>query len=106
MPAYVIDMRADRRWLEIIGGLKERLVSKLGDLFLKIIALSSLQAELYGSNVLVVVARDDEHVVESVMRSVVEVEGSSGMEGVISPLVVTPDERRIIEAFEGNGIVC
>ncbi len=101
MPAYVIDLRADRSWIEVIEKLKEDLLSKLDDLLVKIVALASPDDELYGSNVLVVVEKDDEDTARSVMKSVADVERSFGVEGIISPLIVTPNERRIIEGFEG-----
>ncbi len=100
MPAYVIDLRADRRWIELVERIKEALLSRLGDVLVRIVALASPDDELYGSNVLIVVERDDDAVVRSVMESVAEVERSAGVEGVMSPLIVTPNERRIIEGFE------
>ncbi len=106
MPAYVIDLRADRRWIELVERFKETLLSRLGDLLVKIVALASPDDQLYDSNVLVIVERDDDAVVWSIMESIAEVERSAGMEGTISPLIVTPNERRIIEGFEGYEVVC
>lgn len=106
MPAYVVDLRADRRWIELVERIKEALLSRLGDALVRIVALASPDDELYGSNVLIVVERDDDAVVRSVMESVVDAERSTGVEGVISPLIVTPNERRIIEGFGGYEVVC
>ncbi len=101
MPAYIVDLKADRNWIELIERLKATLLKRLGDSLLKIVALYSPNDRVYDSNVLVVVRKDGQEAVEAVIEAAIEAERSMGLEGIISPLVVSPEERRIIEGFEG-----
>ncbi len=101
MPAYIVDLKADRRWIELIERFKADLLERFGDSLLKIVALYSPNDRIYESNVLVVVKKGDQETVERVIEAAIEAERSMGLEGVISPLVVDPEERRIIEGFEG-----
>ncbi len=106
MPAYIVDLKADRRWIELIERFKADLLERFGDSLLKIVALYSPNDRVYESNVLVVVKKGDQETVERVIEAAIEAERSMGLEGVISPLVVGPEERRIIEGFEGFEVVC
>ncbi len=106
MPAYVVDLKADMKWIGLVERFKEELLRRFNGGILKIVALYSPKDRLYDSNVLVVVKEDDAGVVEGVIEAALEAEREMGLEGVISPLVVGPEERRIIEGFEGFEVVC
>ena len=106
MPAYVVDLKADMRWIKLVEKLKTKLLKRFNGEVLKIVALYSPEDRLYDSNVLVVVREDSAEVVEGVIKAALEAEEEMGLEGVISPLVVGPEERRIIEGFEGFEVVC
>jgi len=97
--AYVIDLRADKTWIRTIEELKKLLLQSLGDKLLKIIALPSPKDRVYDSNLLIVVKDDRSNVVDSIIDSICKAEESMGLDGLISPLIVTENERRIIEGF-------
>ena len=106
MPAYILDLKADRDWIGLVERFKEILLEKLDSSLLKLVALYSPRDRVYDSNLLVVVEDDNPDVVKAVIDAVVEAEREMGVEGLISPLVVSPSERRIIEGFEGFEVVC
>jgi len=95
----VIDLRADAGWVGLVERLRDALASELGDLVIRMIALPSPGERIYDSNLLIVVRDDSGETVERIMDAILRVEGSAGVEGIISPLIVTESERRIIEGF-------
>ncbi|RDD53294.1 MAG: hypothetical protein BA066_05155 [Candidatus Korarchaeota archaeon NZ13-K] len=102
----VIDLRADAGWVGLVERLRDALASELGDLVIRMIALPSPSERIYDSNLLIVVRDDSGETVERIMDAILRVEGSAGVEGIISPLIVTESERRIIEGFRGLEVVC
>ena len=106
MPAYLLDLKADKDWIRLVERFKARLIDRLGETLLKIIASYSPEDRIYESNVLVIVERDEPEVVQAVIDAAIEAERYEGVEGVLSPLVATPNERRLIEGFRGYEFVC
>ena len=100
MTAYVLDLKADKDWIKLVEAFKTALLNRLGESLLKIVALHSPEDRVYDSNVLVIVDRDEPDVIEAVLAAAMEAEKAEGVEGIISPLVTTPNERRVIEGFE------
>ncbi len=106
MTAYVLDLKADKDWIKLVEAFKTALLNRLGESLLKIVALHSPEDRVYDSNVLVIVDRDEPDVIEAVLAAAMEAEKAEGVEGIISPLVTTPNERRVIEGFRGREVVC
>jgi len=89
-------------WLSLLKSL----CSMLGSEMVKIIALPSPDDRIYDSNLLIVVRDDSNNTVDHIIDSICKAERSVGLEGLISPLIVTEDEKRIIEGFRGLEVVC
>ena len=86
--AYILEMRVERGWLKLIRRFEEILRERIGDRIVRIIARSSPEDLIYGSNVAVVVERGDTDLTREVSRAALDAMEEVGMEG-LSPITIS-----------------
>ena len=86
--AYILEMRVEKGWLKLIRRFEEILRERIGDRIVRIIARSSPEDLIYGSNVAVVVERADTDLTREVSRAALDAMEEVGMEG-LSPITIS-----------------
>jgi hypothetical protein len=86
--AYILEMRVEKGWLKLIRRFEEILRERIGDRIVRIIARSSPEDLIYGSNVAVVVERADADLTREVSRAALDAMEEVGMEG-LSPITIS-----------------
>jgi len=105
MLPVVVNLQAERLWQQAVSLLAERLKASLGSRLRAVIALPSSGERVLDSNVLVVIESKQSRDLDLVLEAVLEVEEELSLEGEISPMLASPSERDLIEAFEERGVV-
>ncbi|RDD53666.1 MAG: hypothetical protein BA066_03130 [Candidatus Korarchaeota archaeon NZ13-K] len=103
MIAIAENLRTERSWRELIRALIQELSELLPDKVRLVVALPSPEDRLYDSNVLVMLDECDPKASMLVMRATVNAEERLGVGGVLSPLVVGPEDRDAVERFREHG---
>jgi hypothetical protein len=98
--AYILDMRVEKGWLKLIRRFEEILRERIGDRIVRIIARSSPDDLIYGSNVAVVVERTDADLTREVSRAALDAMEEVGIEG-LSPITI-PEGDPIEISFMGR----
>jgi hypothetical protein len=98
--AYILDMRVEKGWLKLIRRFEEILRERIGDRIVRIIARSSPEDLIYGSNVAVVVERADADLIREVSRAALDAMEEVGIEG-LSPITI-PEGDPIEISFMGR----
>jgi hypothetical protein len=96
--AYILDMRVEKGWLKLIRRFEEILRERIGDRIVRIIARSSPDDLIYGSNVAVVVERTDADLTREVSRAALDAMEEVGIEG-LSPITI-PEGDPMEHEFE------
>jgi hypothetical protein len=86
--AYILEMRVEKGWLKLIRRFEEILRERIGDRIVRIIARSSPDDLIYGSNVAVVVEKADADLTKEVSRAALDAMDDTGMEG-LSPITIS-----------------
>jgi hypothetical protein len=105
--AYILEMRVEKDWIKLIRRFEEILRERIGDRIVRIIARSSPDDLIYGSNVAVVVEKADADLTKEVSRAALDAMEDTGIEG-LSPITISEGdpieisfmgryEKRIIE---------
>jgi len=93
-------MRVEKGWLKLIRRFEEILRERIGDRIVRIIARSSPDDLIYGSNVAVVVERADADLTREVSRAALDAMEEVGIEG-LSPITI-PEGDPIEISFMGR----
>ena len=99
MIAIAENLRAAKPWRELIRALIQELGELIPGRVRLVVALPSPEDRLYDSNVLVVLDEHDPEATMLVMRAAVRAEDRLGVGGVLSPLIVGPEDRDAVERF-------
>jgi len=86
--AYILEMRVDKGWLRLVRRFEEILRERIGDRIVRIIARSSPDDLIYGSNVAVVVEKADADLTKEVSRAALDAMEDTGTEG-LSPITIS-----------------
>ncbi|RSN76865.1 hypothetical protein [Candidatus Methanodesulfokora washburnensis] len=86
--AYILEMRVEKGWLKLVRRFEEILRERIGDRIVRIIARSSPDDLIYGSNVAVVVEKADADLTKEVSRAALDAMEDTGMEG-LSPITIS-----------------
>jgi len=100
--AYILEMRVEKGWLKLVRRFEEILRERIGDRIVRIIARSSPDDLIYGSNVAVVVEKADADLTKEVSRAALDAMEDTGMEG-LSPITISegdPIEISFIGRYE------
>ncbi|MGY0287672.1 MAG: hypothetical protein ACUX7D_02715 [Candidatus Methanodesulfokora washburnensis] len=100
--AYILEMRVEKGWIKLVRRFEEILRERIGDRIVRIIARSSPDDLIYGSNVAVVVEKADADLTKEVSRAALDAMEDTGMEG-LSPITISegdPIEISFIGRYE------
>jgi hypothetical protein len=86
--AYILEMRVEKGWIKLVRRFEEILRERIGDRIVRIIARSSPDDLIYGSNVAVVVEKADADLTKEVSRAALDAMEDTGMEG-LSPITIS-----------------
>ena len=86
--AYILEMRVDKGWLRLVRRFEEILRERIGDKIVRIIARSSPDDLIYGSNVAVVVEKADADLTKEISRAALDAMEDTGIEG-LSPITIS-----------------
>ncbi len=100
MLALLEDLRTERSWRLLVRAFIEELSNSLPGKVRQVIALPSPDDKIYDSNVLVVLEEDTPEGSLEVMRAASRAEESMKVGGIISPLVIGPEDEEAIERFK------
>ena len=95
--------REDAPWGELLTTFLQELSELIPGRVRLVVALPSPEDRLYDSNVLVVLDEHDPEATMLVMRAAVRAEDRLGVGGVLSPLIVGPEDRDAVERFREHG---
>ena len=100
--AYILEMRVEKGWLRLVRRFEEILRERIGDKIVRIIARSSPDDLIYGSNVAVVVEKADADLTKEISRAALDAMEDTGIEG-LSPITISegdPIEISFIGRYE------
>jgi hypothetical protein len=86
--AYILEMRVEKGWIKLVRRFEEILRERIGDRIVRIIARSSPDDLIYGSNVAVVVEKADADLTKEVSRAALDAMEDTGIEG-LSPITIS-----------------
>jgi len=86
--AYILEMRVEKGWLRLVRRFEEILRERIGDKIVRIIARSSPDDLIYGSNVAVVVEKADADLTKEISRAALDAMEDTGIEG-LSPITIS-----------------
>jgi hypothetical protein len=86
--AYILEMRVEEGWLKLVRRFEEILRERIGDRIVRIIARSSPDDLIYGSNVAVVVEKADADLTKEISRAALDAMEDTGIEG-LSPITIS-----------------
>jgi len=98
--AYILEMRVAGDWLKLVRRFEDILRERIGEKIVRIIARSSPDDLIYGSNVAIVVEKADAHLIKEVSRAALDAMEEIGVDG-LSPITITEGDP-MEHAFMGR----
>ena len=98
--AYILDMRVAEDWLRLVRKFEEILRNRIGEKVVRIIARSSPDDLIYGSNVAIVVEKADANLIKEVSRAALDAMEEVGIDG-LSPITISEGDP-MEHAFMGR----
>ena len=86
-------------WRRAVLRFAEVLRGKFGSRLSAVIALPRPELSAYDSNVLVVLSREEPSDIHTLTEAVLAVEEELKLEGEISPIITTEEDKRMISVF-------
>ena len=98
--AYILEMRVAGDWLKLVRRFEDILRERIGEKIVRIIARSSPDDLIYGSNVAIVVEKADAHLIKEVSRAALDAMEEIGVDG-LSPITIAEGDP-MEHAFMGR----